>query len=212
VLPIILAVAGVGFTAALVAAIRKPRVIGRTISYTTTIAKSKPVYVQSVSIPSWLTTEVLTSAKKWAAARGVPLREILATIYVESRGKPRAWANKANEDSRGLMQVNIRAWADKLASYGVDVDDLWDVDKNIMVGSDIYKMYRNNVETWIAQSGVPQSTSIDVLTRLAYKGPSYVKKKILAGEDASHPYRDAEKAIDNWKVAMTMVDPVSSLV
>jgi hypothetical protein len=72
-------------------------------------------------------------------------------------------------------------------------------------------MYRKNVLSWIAQSGKPQNAGVDVLTRLAYKGPSYVKKKILTGEDASHPYKDAEKAVANWKVAMTLADQVTSV-
>jgi hypothetical protein len=211
-LPIILAAAGVGFTAVLLSTFMKKSSVGKLISYQTPTAKTSGGYVSSVTIPSWISTEILTSARKWAKARGVPLREILATIYVESRGNPRAWANLSTEDSRGLMQVNVRAWASKLSSYGMTVDDLWDIDKNIMVGSDIYAKYRNEVLNLIAQSGVPQSASIDVLTRLYYKGPAYVKKKILAGEDASHPYANAEAAINNWKVAMAMVDPVSSLV
>jgi hypothetical protein len=50
-----------------------------------------------------------------------------------------------------------------------------------------------------------------VLARLAYKGPAYVQKKILAGEDASHPYKNAEAAVANWKVAMTIADQVTSV-
>jgi soluble lytic murein transglycosylase-like protein len=212
-LPIGLAVAGIGFAAALYKGLQRSRsASGATISYEPPAPTSSGGgYMPNVSIPSWLTPQILASAKKWAAARGVPLREILATIYVESRGKPRAWANLSTEDSRGLMQVNVNAWGSKLKSYGMTVDDLWDIDKNIMVGSDIYANYRKTVQNLIAQSGVPQAAPIDVLTRLYYKGPKYVREKILAGKDASLPYKNAAAAVENWKVAMAMVDPVSSV-
>ena len=78
-----------------------------------------------------------------------------------------------------------------------------------MVGSDIYATYRKKVQALIAQSGVPQSAPIDVLTRLYYKGPAYVQKKILAGEDASHPYKNAEAAVANWQTAMSTVSAIA---
>jgi soluble lytic murein transglycosylase-like protein len=219
----ILVLAGVGFAASLAAVLARKRApLGRMIYYQPppTPPPSQAValapstggaYVATTNIPKQFTPEIVASATKWARARGVPPEEILATIYVESRGKPHAWANKANEDSRGLMQINVRAWGSKLANYGMTEEDLWNVDKNIMVGSDIYAKYRRTVQDLIAQSGVPQSAPIDVLTRLYYKGPAYVKRKILAGKDASHPYRDAEKAVQNWKVAMTLANRVTSV-
>jgi hypothetical protein len=207
--PILLALAGFGFTAAIATALRK-RVTGATISYETP-TKGSGYIMPNVTIPKGFTPQVVASAKRWAAERGIPVQEILATIYVESRGNPKAWANLSTEDSRGLMQVNVRTWASKLASYGMTVDDLWDVDKNIMIGTLIYKQYRDNVLTWIAQSGRPQPVPIDVLARLAYKGPAYVKKVILEGGNAAHPYKDAEKAIANWKVAMTVANQVTSV-
>jgi hypothetical protein len=209
VFPIILALAGIGFAATLANAVLKKRG-GATIAYeppTTGSGYTMP----SVTIPKGFTPQVVASAKRWAGERGIPVQEVLATIYVESRGNPKAWANLSTEDSRGLMQVNVRAWASKLAAYGLTVDDLWDADKNIMIGTLIYKQYRDNVLKWIAQSGHTQSASIDVLARLAYKGPAYVQKKILAGEDASHPYKNAEAAVANWKVAMTIANQLTSV-
>ena len=210
--PVILALAGIGFVAALLGATK--RAPGAVISYDVP-APWPPAatggYVTTTTIPKMFTAEIVASAIKWANARGVPAQEILATIYVESRGNPRAWANKVNEDSRGLMQVNVRAWAKSLAKYGMTVDDLWDIDKNIMIGSDIYATYRKKVQSLIAQSGVPQAAPIDVLTRLYYKGPAYVQKKILAGLDASSPYKDADKAVANWKVAMALANQVTSV-
>jgi hypothetical protein len=219
-LPLILAAAGIGFTAVLVGTLAKSvrRLVGKTISYEPptparpSVSSTPSGYVSTITLPKQFTPEIVASVLKWARVRGVPPQELLATIYVESRGNPRAWANKANEDSRGLMQINIRAWGPKLASYGITEGDLWDVDKNIMVGSDIYAKYRKTVQDLIAQSGVPQSAPLDVLTRLYYKGPAYVKKKILAGEDASHPYKNAEAAIENWKVAMNLANRVTSVV
>jgi hypothetical protein len=183
---------------------------GQTITYATP-ATPAGGYVATTIIPKGFTPEIVASAVKWARARGVPAQEILATIYVESRGNPKAWANLSTEDSRGLMQINVRAWGSKLAARGYTEDDLWDVDKNIEIGSEIYANYRKTVQNLIAQSGVPQSAPIDVLTRLYYKGPAYVKSKILAGEDASRPYKNAEAAVNNWKVAMDLASRVTSV-
>lgn len=163
----------------------------------------------TTTIPKQLTPEIIASARKWAQARGIPAQEVLATILVESSGNPRAWANKANEDSRGLMQVNIRAWSSFLSQNGLTVEDLWDIDKNIMVGTYIYAKFRNDVQALIAKSGCPQTVPIDVLTRLYYKGPAYVQKKILACQDASSPYKDADRAIANWQTAMNKVSAVA---
>lgn len=209
-LPLVLALAGLGFGAVLWAAKRAPS--GRVISYTTPATPAGGGYVSTTIIPKGFTPEIIASAIKWARIRGVPAQEILATIYVESRGNPRAWANLATEDSRGLMQINVNAWKNKLEARGYSLDDLWDIDKNIEIGSEIYANYRNTVQNLIAQSGVPQAAGIDVLTRLYYKGPAYVKKKILAGEDASSPYKNADKAVENWKVAMDLASKVTSSV
>lgn len=230
-LPVILAAAGVGFAATLVGALARKsgrHRMGRTITYELPTARPPAApgrstgYVSTITLPKQFTPDVVMSVLKWARIRGVPPEELLATIYVESRGKPRGWecvpgprpdgCTKAN--SRGLMQVNVnvKAWRKLLAQRGYTVEDLWDPERNIEIGSLIYKKYRDGVLNWIAQSGVPQAAPIDVLTRLAYKGPAYVKKKILAGRDASRPYRGAEKAINNWKVAMDLANRVTSVV
>lgn len=209
VVPLILGAFGVGFLIILIAA-RKRLSTSVVISYEpiTPTIPSGGSYVTTITIPKELSPEIVASARKWASARGIPLQEILATILVESSGKPRAWANKANEDSRGLMQVNIRAWSSLLKQNGLTVDDLWDIDKNIMIGTYIYAQYRRKVQELIAQSGCPQTAPIATLTRLYYKGPAYVQKKILACQDASHPYKDAELAVANWDRAMVKVAAV----
>lgn len=213
-LPVVLAVAGLGFLATIAGVLRrKPQ--GQVISYDT--EASMPAG-STLTIPPQLwplasaqeAPVIMASVIKWAKVRGLPPQELVATIQVESRGNPKAWANLATEDSRGLMQVNVRTWANTLKKYGMVVEDLWDIDKNIMVGSDIYANYRKKVQSLIVQSGKPQAAPIDVLTRLYYKGPAYVQKKILAGEDASRPYKNAEAAVNNWQIAMNLATRVTS--
>jgi soluble lytic murein transglycosylase-like protein len=204
--PILLGAVGVGFTVIYFAA--RKRVQGATISYDTPTARSGG-YAVTTTIPKALTPEIINSARKWAQARGIPLQEVLATILVESSGNPRAWANLSTEDSRGLMQVNVRAWQFLLTQNGMTVDDLWDIDKNIMIGTYIYAKYRAELQGLISQSGCPQSAPIDVLTRLYYKGPAYVRSKISACKDASSPYVNADKAIANWQAAMNKVSVIA---
>lgn len=203
-IPILLGAVGAGFAAVYIIARR--RLQGAVISYDATAASRG--YMSTTTIPKQLTPTIIEGARKWARARGVPLQEILATILVESSGNPRAWANLKTEDSRGLMQVNIRAWQSLLTQNGLTADDLWDIDKNLMIGTYIYAKFRNEVQQLIAQSGCPQTASIDVLTRLYYKGPAYVRKKILACQDASSPYKNADRAIANWMSAMNKVSAV----
>jgi len=225
--PILLGTAGLGFLGIMLAA-RKMR-SGKVITYETSTTfpsqtprvsqsiSAKPrAYVQSITIPKQLTLEIINSARKWAAVRGIPLQEVLATILVESSGNPRAWnhANPAKEDSRGLMQININAWKSALAANGMTVNDLWNVDKNIQVGTSIYAQYRKKVQDLIAQSNCPAARSADLatLTRLYYKGPAYVIAMIKAcgpALQAMHPYKDAERAVANWDNAMAKVSAVA---
>lgn len=207
-LPLLFSAAGLGFLVIYLIA-RKMR-SGAVISYEPR-APQLPGggYMPALIIPKQLTPEIINSARKWARVRGIPLQEVLATILVESSGKPRAWARTEKEDSRGLMQVNVRAWAPFLKQQGMTPDDLWDIDKNIQIGTYIYAKYRAEVQKLLAQSSCPQSAPLDVLTRLYYKGPAYVRKKILACQDASKPYVGADKAIANWETAMSKVSAVA---
>jgi hypothetical protein len=228
--PVILALAGVGFVVAIIRAGTKlqsggyyiipgvpPPPAEKLIVYEPPTS-SGGGYMPYTTIPSWLTSEILASARKWAAARGVPLQEILATIWVESRGKPRGWNCQpgpkpdgcTKENSRGLMQININptAWGPLLTKYGLVPDDLYDIDTNIKLGSEIYASYRKKVQNLIALSGVPQTLDLATLTRLYYKGPKYVERKLLAHEDAVHPYRDAELAVANWQGAIAKVSNI----
>jgi soluble lytic murein transglycosylase-like protein len=101
--PAVLAAAGIGFFSILMA---YRKLSGKTISYEPAVSKEQ-AYVSNVAIPKNFTAELINSAKRWSKERGIPVQEVLATIYVESRGKPTAWANLETEDSRGLMQVNV---------------------------------------------------------------------------------------------------------
>jgi hypothetical protein len=179
-------------------------------------------YVPTTTIPKQLSAAIVASARKWAAKRGVPTQEILATILVESSGKQYAWncqpGPKPNactkENSRGLMQVNINAWMPLLKANGMTVDDLYDIDKNIMIGSYIYAKYRKEVQDLIAQAGVAQTLPIGTITRLYYKGPKYVRDKILAGKvlgttPATRPYKQTEQAVANWDNAMAKVSGIA---
>jgi hypothetical protein len=240
--PLLLGTAGLGFLGIMLAA-RKMRG-GRLITYETparvltpqpvasyaparqAVAPPAPTpalrpeggYVSTVTIPPELSPAIVASAQKWAGVRGVPVQEILATIIVESRGKPRAWncrpgprpSGCTKENSRGLMQVNINAWKPLLAANGMSVEDLYDIDKNIMIGSYIYKKYRDEVRGFIAQSGVQQTMPIGTITRLYYKGPKYVRDAILAGRvlgttPATRPYKQTAEAVANWNKAMAKV-------
>jgi len=179
-------------------------------------------YVTTTTIPKQLSPAIVASARKWARVRGVPTQEILATILVESSGVVRAWncqpGPKPNactkENSRGLMQVNINAWMPLLQANGMTVEDLYDVDKNIQIGSYIYAKYRKEVQGLIAQSGVAQTLPIGTITRLYYKGPAYVRDKILAGKvlgttPATRPYKQTEQAVANWDNAMAKVSGIA---
>lgn len=237
--PLLLGTAGLGFLGIMLAARSAARGRGRVITYETPARIVAPPYVpsaytppaspaapsgyvQTITIPPELSAEIVNSARKWAAVRGVPTQEILATILVESSGKQRAWNCQpgprpngcTKEDSRGLMQININAWSPILAANGMTVADLYDVDKNIMIGSYIYAKYRAEVQSLIAQSGVRQTMPLGTITRLCYKGPKYVRDAILAGRvlgttPTTRPYKQTAEAVAKWNRAMSKVSAVA---
>jgi soluble lytic murein transglycosylase-like protein len=152
--------------------------------------------------------EVMASAKKWAANRGVPLAEILATILLESGGNPKAQLVNDKEDSRGLMQVNIRAHGDMLKARGYTPEDLYKVDVGIEIGSLIYAQARAKVGELVKKSGVAQTHDLGTLTRLYYAGPKYVVamlQKAKTKEDTAHAFKNSETYVDHWHNAMVAV-------
>lgn len=145
--------------------------------------------------------EVVASAKKWAAARGIPTIDVLTTILLESRGDPKAHALTAKEDSRGTMQVNTRAHGDLLKQLGYGPDDLYKTDVGIEVGTHLLASKRKAVLALIQKSGRKQEYTSDVLTRLYYAGPKYAQEWILKG---TH-FKNMETYVDHWKEAKQAV-------
>lgn len=145
--------------------------------------------------------EVVTSAKKWANKRGLSALDILTTILLESRGNPQAHALSAKEDSRGLMQVNIRAHGDLLQKLGYTPNDLYHVDKGIEVGTYLLASKYKKVLELIKQSGRKQEYTPDVLLRLYYAGPKYATAWILK---KTH-FKNMETYVDHWKEARQAV-------
>lgn len=152
--------------------------------------------------------DVVASATKWAKARGLPLADVLATILLESRGDPKAHALSDKEDSRGAMQVNVRAWHPTIVKLGHVDDDLYQLDTGIEVGTYILKMYRDKVTALVKACPAPQTHDLSTLTRLYYAGPKYVEnmlKKAKTKADTAHPFKNAETYIDHWHDAMVAV-------
>jgi soluble lytic murein transglycosylase-like protein len=145
--------------------------------------------------------EVVASARKWAASRGIPTIDVLTTILLESRGNPSAHALSAKEDSRGTMQVNIRAHGDLLKQLGYGADDLYKTDVGIEVGTHLLASKRKTVLALIQKSGRKQEYTSDVLTRLYYAGPKYAQAWILKG---TH-FKNMETYVDHWKEAKQAV-------
>ena len=144
---------------------------------------------------------LVASAKKWAKARNIPVLDVLTTILLESRGNPQAHALSDKEDSRGAMQVNIRAHGDLLKQLGYTPDDLYKLDVGIEVGTALLASKRKKVMELIAQSKRQQEYTPDVLTRLYYAGPKYATAWIL---NKTH-FRNMETYVDHWKEARQAV-------
>lgn len=117
----------------------------------------------AVLAPVGLTPEIVALARKWAAVRGIPAHWVLATIWAESRGNPRAYAG-GREDSYGLMQVNWNAHGARIAATGYGKASLFEPDKNIEWGTRILKEAYDRA----VKSGT--TNPIDVATRMVYTG------------------------------------------
>jgi soluble lytic murein transglycosylase-like protein len=155
--------------------------------------------------------EIVASARKWATARKVPLLEILATILLESRGNPKAHALTAKEDSRGSMQVNIRAHGDLLKARGYTPDDLYRVDVGIEIGSLIYAQARARVAALAKACKAPQTHDLSTLTRLYYAGPKYVIKMLQKAKnqaDTVRPFKNSDVYVSHWHDALDAVASV----
>lgn len=141
--------------------------------------------------------EVMASAKKWAAARGLPLVDVLTTILLESRGNPKALAKNAKEESRGSMQVNIRAHGDTIKKLGYTPDDLYKPAVGVEIGTYVYANKRKAVAALLKKTKRPQEYDAATLTRLYYVGPKYAEAWILKG---TH-FKNLELYAGNWQKA-----------
>lgn len=136
------------------------------------------------------------SASKWSKARGIPLDWVLATILVESGGNPSA-SGDSDGRSVGLMQINSVAHAKEVTR-----EQLLNPDTNIAWGTKFLREFRDGVTA--AAGSRPLPAPLDVLTRLAYKGPAYVYNALKRGEDPTK-LAWAPAAIANWQKARTRV-------
>ncbi len=89
-----------------------------------------------------ISPENVKLAAKWAAARGLPLDWVLATILVESGGNPNTVGDYHIDPkgaSIGLMQINSVAHAAELAAAGLTRESLFNPDTNIEWGTKILR-------------------------------------------------------------------------
>lgn len=180
------------------------------------MAVSKPAYATETWLPKGkgknvgktlkdaaknLSAEVVATAKKWAKERAIPLADVLTTILLESRGNPKALAKNAKEESRGLMQVNIRAHADTIKKLGFTNDDLYTVNGGIAVGTYLLASKRKAVQALLAKTKRKQEYDLGTLTRLYYVGPKYAEAWILKGQH----FKNLEVYADHWREAYEAV-------
>ena len=139
-------------------------------------------------------------ADKAARANGVPLEWVLATIIVESKGKPGVRGD-ADGRSVGLMQVNVVAHA-----KDVTLAQMLDPAQNIAWGTRYLAQFKDDVLK--ALGGRAPPAALDELTRLAYKGPTPVEVR-LGGNPLNVSW--AKAAINNWRQAMATVRAATGL-
>lgn len=151
-----------------------------------------------------LRSDVKASAYKWAKKRGLAPIDVLTTIVLESRGDPKAHALSEKEDSRGAMQVNVRAHGAALKALGYKPDDLYKLDVGIEVGTYVLASKLKAVKALVAQSTRKQPYDLGVLMRLYYAGPKYAKAFILKG---TH-FKNMETYVDHWLAARNAVAEV----
>ena len=155
-----------------------------------------------------LTASMVASAIKWAGVYGVPASWVVATAIVESNGNPNAVGDQGR--SLGLMQINYGANASLLTTLGVQPGQLYDPDTNIHVGTAILRSAYDSVSSWLGGRTPPQP--IDVLTRLAYRGPALVKNALAAGTDPVAAFDSAgyggTASAASWRTALSQASAV----
>ncbi len=100
------------------------------------------------------------------------------------------------------MQVNVVAHAAELKAASVAPEQLFDPIVNIEWGTKYLREFRDAVTA--ASGARPLPAPLDVLTRLAYKGPAYVYGALRKGQNPT-TLSWAPPAIANWQRAMLRV-------
>lgn len=146
------------------------------------------------------------TASKWSKRRGLPLEWVLATILVESGGNAQA---RGDSDARsvGLMQVNVVAHADELRAAGVSLAQMMTPETNIEWGTKYIAAFRDQVLA--ALGGHQPPAPIDVLLRLAYKGPAAVTSALRRGQNPVQTLSWAPEAVARWRDAMGRVSALT---
>lgn len=129
------------------------------------------------------------SAYKWSKRYGMPFDWVLNTISVESGGNPNA-AGDAGGKSVGLMQVNTEA-------HPVTREQMRVPDLNIQWGTKLMRQFRDDLLA--ALGGRHPPAPLDVLTRLAYKGPSSVNAVLRRGDNPLSALSWAPEAAARWR-------------
>ena len=146
--------------------------------------------------------EWIQAAERAARKYGVPIEWILATIIVESGGRPSVRGD-ADGRSVGLMQINAVAHAGE----GVTATMLLNPMTNIDWGTRYIRQYRDEVLS--ALGGRTPPLPIDWLTRLAYKGPTTIENVLRNGQNPATAVLWAPEALRNWQAAMGRVSALT---
>lgn len=146
-------------------------------------------------------TSYVSAARKWSVLYRVPLEWVLATIIVESGGKPNVRGD-ADSRSLGLMQVNVVAHAAEMAAAGVTPTQMLDPSTNIQWGTKYLKQFKDDVEGALAGRTPP--IPLSWIVRLAYKGPATVLSALHKGQNPA-TISWAPDALRRWAAAMERV-------
>lgn len=166
---------------------------------------------------SMLSPEIVVLAQKWAAARGLPVPWVLATIIAESGGNPRTVGDYhiiPEGASIGLMQVNTVSEAPWLKRARVTRQMLFEPDTNIEWGTSVLlRKYKQVLDTLAKAKNRKVATAIaqrpellGELVRLLYTGVDVVRH-IYRG---TLPNPDKVKVtVGNWRRNLVAVAPLA---
>jgi hypothetical protein len=142
-----------------------------------------------------ISQEIVALAAKWAAARGLPLDWVLATIWIESGGDPTKRGDTRRQ-SWGLMQINTEAQAARLRAHGLKLTQLFDPDINIMIGTEIMREHFDKAQRVLGHRKPP--VPLGLIVRLAYVRPASTFTALRRREDPRTSYNDAPLVAAKW--------------